>query len=80
MKRLLQRNLFLTVKRWLNCDAQVPYKCRSSIRIKLQLTEATLPVVYSDAHVATGLQIGYVPAFDQTIERSLAALGVAAKR
>ena len=46
---------------------------------KHSLTESTVPVVYSDAHVASGLQVGYVPSFDQTIERSLAALGVSAK-
>ena len=46
---------------------------------KTSITKATVPVVYSDAHVAAGLQVGYVPSFDQTIERSLAALGVAAK-
>ena len=46
---------------------------------KASITEVTVPVVYSDAHVAPGLQVGYVPSFDQTIERSLAALGVAAK-
>jgi len=46
---------------------------------KTSITEATVPVVYSNAHVAAGLQVGYVPSFDQTIERSLAALGVSAK-
>ncbi len=46
---------------------------------KNSITETTVPVIYSNAHVAAGLQVGYVPSFDQTIERSLAALGVAAK-
>jgi LmbE family N-acetylglucosaminyl deacetylase len=46
---------------------------------KVSLTEATVPVVYSDAHVAADLQVAYVPSFDQTIERSLAAFGVASK-
>jgi LmbE family N-acetylglucosaminyl deacetylase len=46
---------------------------------KALITEATVPVVYSNAHVAAGLRVGYVPSFDQTIERSLAALGVSAK-
>jgi hypothetical protein len=46
---------------------------------KTVITEATVPVVYSNARVAAGLQIGYVPSFDQTIEHALAALGVAAK-
>ncbi|MEP6719489.1 MAG: PIG-L family deacetylase, partial [bacterium] len=57
----------------------------SSIRIsivdknKASITDATVPVSFSDAHVATGLQVGYVQSFDQTIERSLAALGVSGK-
>jgi hypothetical protein len=46
---------------------------------KASISEATIPVVYSNARVAAGLQVGYVPSFDQTIERSLAALGVSAK-
>jgi LmbE family N-acetylglucosaminyl deacetylase len=46
---------------------------------KASITEARVPVVYSNARVAAGLQVGYVPSFDQTIERSLAALGVSAK-
>ncbi len=46
---------------------------------KTSITEVTVPVVYSEAHVAAGLQVGYVPSFDQTIERSIAALGVASK-
>jgi hypothetical protein len=36
-------------------------------------------VNYSDARVARGLRVGFVPSFDQTLQRSLAALGVAAK-
>lgn len=46
---------------------------------KTSITQTTVPVIYSDAHVAARLQVGYVPSFDQTIEHSLAALGVAAK-
>jgi hypothetical protein len=46
---------------------------------KTSITEATVPVVYSNARVAAGLQVGYVPSFDKTIEQSLAALGVSAK-
>lgn len=46
---------------------------------KALITEATVPVAYSNAHVAAGLRVGYVPSFDQTIERSLAALGVSAR-
>ena len=57
----------------------------SSIRIsiadknKASITETTVPVSYSNAHVVAGLQVGYVQSFDQTIERSLTALGVTAK-
>jgi hypothetical protein len=36
-------------------------------------------VIFSDARVAPDLRVGYVPSFDQTIERSLSALGVEAK-
>ena len=46
---------------------------------KAVITSATVPVVYSDARVAPGLQVGYVQSFDRTLEQSLAALGVAAK-
>ncbi|MFN2498494.1 MAG: PIG-L deacetylase family protein [Pyrinomonadaceae bacterium] len=46
---------------------------------KASITETTVPVSYSDAHVAAGLQVGYVQSFDQTIQRSLAALGVTSK-
>jgi hypothetical protein len=46
---------------------------------KHSITQVTIPVVYSNAHVAAGLRVGYVQSFDQTIERSLAALGVTAK-
>jgi LmbE family N-acetylglucosaminyl deacetylase len=44
-----------------------------------QITQQTIPVVYADARVAPGLKVSYVPSFDQTLEHSLAALGVAAK-
>ncbi len=43
------------------------------------ITEETVRVAYVDAKIPTGLTVGYVPSFDQTIERSLAALGVSAK-
>ncbi|HKP47349.1 MAG TPA: PIG-L family deacetylase [Pyrinomonadaceae bacterium] len=46
---------------------------------KTLVTEVSVPVIYSDAHVVAGLQVGYVPSFDKTIEQSLAALGVPAK-
>ena len=43
------------------------------------IAQRSVPVVYADARVARGLRVGFVPSFDQTIQRSLAALGVAAK-
>jgi LmbE family N-acetylglucosaminyl deacetylase len=44
------------------------------------LTSRKVPVVYTDARVAQGLRVGYVPSFDSTLEGSLAALGVEAKQ
>jgi LmbE family N-acetylglucosaminyl deacetylase len=43
------------------------------------ITQRSIRVNYSDARVARGLRVGFVPSFDQTLQRSLAALGVAAK-
>ena len=43
------------------------------------ITKRTVPVVYSAARVARNLRVGYVPSFDQTLEHSLAALGVSSK-
>jgi LmbE family N-acetylglucosaminyl deacetylase len=43
------------------------------------IAQRSVPVVYADARVARSLRVGFVPSFDQTIQRSLAALGVAAK-
>jgi hypothetical protein len=43
------------------------------------VTKRTVPVVYSAARVARNLRVGYVPSFDQTLEHSLASLGVTAK-
>jgi hypothetical protein len=43
------------------------------------ITQHSIRVNYSDARVARGLRVGFVPSFDQTLQRSLAALGVAAK-
>jgi len=43
------------------------------------VTRRTVPVVYSAARVVQNLRVGYVPSFDQTLEHSLAALGVTAK-
>ena len=43
------------------------------------IVERPVQLVYSNAHVTPNLSVGYVPSFDQTIEQSLAALGVEAK-
>ncbi|HEV7475757.1 MAG TPA: PIG-L family deacetylase [Pyrinomonadaceae bacterium] len=43
------------------------------------ISKRTVPVVFSDARVVSGLRVGYVASFDQTLEQSLAALGVNAK-
>lgn len=43
------------------------------------ISRRVVPVVFSDARVVPGLNVGYVPSFDQTLEHSLAALGVKAK-
>jgi len=43
------------------------------------ITQRSVPVVYSVARVVRGLRVGFVPSFDQTLQRSLAALGVDAK-
>jgi hypothetical protein len=43
------------------------------------ITQRSIRVNYSDARVARRLRMGFVPSFDQTLQRSLAALGVAAK-
>ncbi len=38
-----------------------------------------VPVIFSDSRVATNLRVGFVPSFDQTLQKSLTALGVEAK-
>lgn len=43
------------------------------------ISKRMLPVVFTDAQVVRGLQVGYVQSFDQTLEHSLDALGVNAK-
>jgi hypothetical protein len=43
------------------------------------ITQRSVKVVYSDARVTRGLRVGFLPSFDDTLEKSLAALGVAAK-
>jgi len=46
---------------------------------KTSITERSVPLVYSDAGVVPDLRVGYVPSFDETLQLSLAALGVEAK-
>lgn len=43
------------------------------------ITERKVPVVYANAKVAPDLNVGYVPSFDQTLQRSLASFGLEAK-
>ena len=43
------------------------------------VSRRVVPVVFSNARVVPGLNVGYVPSFDQTLEHSLAALGVKSK-
>jgi hypothetical protein len=43
------------------------------------VTTRNVPVTFSDARVAAGLKVGYMPSFDQTLEHSLTALGVKSK-
>lgn len=40
------------------------------------LARQTVEVIYSDASVAPGLRVGFVPSFDDTLKNALAALGV----
>jgi LmbE family N-acetylglucosaminyl deacetylase len=43
---------------------------------KGSLTGGSVRAVYSDARVAQGLRVGYVPSYDDTLKNALAALGV----
>jgi LmbE family N-acetylglucosaminyl deacetylase len=40
------------------------------------IAKRTVPMVYADAIVVSGRRVGYLPSYDQTLERALAALGV----
>ena len=44
------------------------------------IAKRDVPLVYADAVVVSGRKVGYLPSYDQTLERSLAALGVDAKK
>lgn len=47
---------------------------------KEPLAKRTLPFLYADAVVVAGRKVGYLPSYDETLERALAALGVDAKK
>jgi LmbE family N-acetylglucosaminyl deacetylase len=44
------------------------------------IAKRDVPLVYADAIVVSGRKVGYLASYDQTLERSLAALGVDAKK
>ena len=44
------------------------------------IARRTVPLVYADALVVGGRKVGYIPSSDQTLERSLTALGVDATK
>ncbi len=43
------------------------------------IAKRVVPLIYADAIVVSGRKVGYIPSSDQTLQRSLAALGVDAK-
>jgi hypothetical protein len=47
---------------------------------KEPISKREVPLIYADAVVVSGRKVGYLPSYDQTLERSLAALGVDAKK
>jgi len=47
---------------------------------KEPIATRTVPLVYAEALVVSGRKVGYIPSSDQTLERSLAALGVDATK
>lgn len=46
---------------------------------KEPIAKRTVPLVYAEAIVVSGRKVGYIPSYDQTLKRALAALGVDAK-
>ena len=73
----------LVVRTALPLAAQI----RSSVTITVDLpnpkdpiAKREVPLVYADAIVVSGRRVGYLPSYDQTLERALAALGVDAKK
>ena len=47
---------------------------------KEPLSKRTVPLVYAEAIVVSGRKVGYLPSYDETLERALAALGVDATK
>ena len=47
---------------------------------KEPIARRTVPVVYAEALVVSGRKVGYLPSYDQTLERALTALGVEATK
>lgn len=47
---------------------------------KEPIAKRTVPLVYADAVVVSGRKVGYLPSYDETLERALAALAVDAKK
>ncbi len=47
---------------------------------KEPIAKRTVPLVYAEALVVSGRKVGYLPSYDQTLERALAALGVDSKQ
>ena len=47
---------------------------------KEPIARRTVPLVYADALVVSGRKVGYLPSYDETLERALAALAVDAKK
>ncbi len=43
------------------------------------ISKRVVPLVYAEAVVVSGRKVGYIPSYDQTLQRALAALGVDAK-
>jgi hypothetical protein len=73
----------LVVRTALPLTAQI----RSSVAITVDLpnpkdpiAKRDVPLVYADALVVSGRRVGYLPSYDQTLERALAALGVDSKK
>jgi LmbE family N-acetylglucosaminyl deacetylase len=47
---------------------------------KEPITKRTVPLVYAEALVVGGRKVGYLPSYDETLQRSLTALGVDATK